>query len=810
MESHINRENSNLGGGNVHDLKIDPLSSIEDDSDGRYNLLFVDDEQGVLKALRRVFVDDNYTVFTAGSAREGLEVLEKEKVQLVISDNKMPGMEGVEFLKIVRERWPDTIRIMLTGYADLDTIMSAVNEGAVYKFITKPWNDDDLQLTVNLALEQYRLIQENRKLKKITLDQQSKIKDFSKLVNQNQVVVGNIFVKTGVVKEKDLEKALKRKKDGELLSETLVRVGMTSESKVVRALQNHLKIDAVDFKSNEVNPEVVKFLPRDFCEKSRLIPISIDKRVVRIAMADPSDIFKCDNISLMTGLTVVPLVAKSSDILAQLDKVYGKARDEDPGEIESISDIDAADEIDIVIDEEDREVDVRELIGSSEIPPIVRVVNAILSEAIRYGASDIHIEAKSKYSVVRYRIDGILQDKIRIPSDQHSSTVSRIKILGKMDIAERRKPQDGRITVKSGNRMVDIRVSTLPTINGEKVVMRILDKSGAIKTLDELGVLPGDMRNIGNMIRKPQGVIISTGPTGSGKTTMLYSILNAMLDRGKNFETIEDPVEYFLDDANQVYVQEKIGLSFASVLRSTLRQDPDVILVGEIRDFETADVVFKAAQTGHTVLTTLHTNNAVASITRLIDVGVKPYIIASALEGIIAQRLVRKVCVHCASETEADRGILNMLRLTADSVGQKVQKGRGCDRCHQTGYLGRTGIFEILMMNNEFKHLISNGYQESELFSMAQSVGMKSLMDAGIEKVRQGETTLEELLRVIGPQVAYERKCAQCEEVIDAKYPYCPSCGALKENLCRHCSIVMEEGWKVCPHCGTGKTAEGL
>jgi len=776
--------------------------------EGGFSLLFVDDEDNVLKALKRIFLEENYKIFTALSAKDALDVMEREKIHLVISDHRMPGMTGTQLLKEIKQKWPETIRIMLTGYADIQSVMGAVNEGAVYKFITKPWNDEDLRLTVSLALQQYVLIQENRKLRDLTRTQRIKIRNYSAIFDENRGVLGNILIKAGVVNKDDLDKAAAEKAEGEFLSDTLVRLGVTTESKIIRALQNHLKLEYLDLKEMPLNHTVVKFLPRELCEKSRLLPIKLDGKHLTIAMADPSDIFKCDNISIMTGLKVVPVIGSSSDILSQLRRVYGESKTEADIDSDELSDLEPLDEIDIVIEEEEKDVNVQELISSSEVPPIIRIVNAIISEAIRYLASDIHIEPKTKYTLVRFRIDGMLHSKIKIPLELHPATISRIKILAKMDISERRRPQDGRITVKTGTRMVDLRVSTMPTINGEKVVMRILDKNASVKRLEELGVMPKDLKKVYQLVKKPQGIIISTGPTGSGKTTMLYSILNAMLQSTKNFETIEDPVEYFLEDASQVYIREKVGLSFASVLRSTLRQDPDVILVGEIRDFETADVAFKAALTGHMVLTTLHTNNSIASITRLIDMGVKPYLISSALEGILAQRLVRKVCGHCKEQAPFERELMDLLKIAQETLGELGYKGKGCEKCNNTGYLGRTGIFEVFVMNDDFRHLISSNYKESELLNMARSDGMKTLMEDGIEKLRHGDTTLEEVLRVIGPQTRHERKCANCKRVIDAKFLFCPYCGSFKQNVCKHCKMPMEKGWLVCPLCGKTSVAD--
>ncbi len=798
------------------DLSLDNQEPQE--APGRFTLLFVDDEEGVLRSLGRIFLEEDYHILTASNASDALAVMEKEKVHLVISDHRMPGMTGAQLLAKVREKWPETIRIMLTGYVDIQSIMGAVNDGAVYKFITKPWNDEDLRLSVSLALQQYALIQENKKLKDLTRKQRGKISKYSGMLDEDKSVLANYLMKSGEVSKDDMVRVIREKEDEETIGEALVRLGVISESGIVKVLQEHLHFEYVDLKEMELRSNVVKFLPRELCEKNRVLPVRIDAKQFTLAMADPSDMYKIDNIATMTSMKVVPVIARSSDILALLKIVYGEVSEPLPqgdtfdGLDEMDLEFEPLDEIDIVIEEDEDQINIDELLSSSKVPPIIRIVNAIISEAIRFEASDIHIEPKTKYTVVRFRVDGMLHNKIKIPSEIHPATVSRIKIIGKMDIAERRLPQDGRITVKSGTRIVDIRVSTMPTINGEKIVMRILDKNASIKNIHELGLQAAELADINVLIKKPQGIIIATGPTGSGKTTMLYSMLNTMLETTKNFQTIEDPVEYFLEEASQIYIKEKTGLSFSSVLRSTLRQDPDVILVGEIRDYETADVAFKAALTGHMVLTTLHTNNTVASITRLLDMGVRPYLLASAMEGVVAQRLVRKNCPHCRREQELDPSLLDLLKISPATLGGKEFKGAGCDRCNQTGYFGRMGIFEVFNMNDAFRHFISSSYKEAELMKMAKSGGMLTLLDDGIEKVKQGLTTLDEILRVLGSQARYDRQCESCKKMIDVNFLFCPFCGSFKHDYCKSCQAHLEGQWEHCPFCGTvkGEEAPGM
>lgn len=774
----------------------------------RFTLIFVDDEENVLFALKRIFMEENYTILLASSAARALEIMEEQQVHLVITDHRMPGMTGAEMLKRIKENWPETIRIMLTGFADVNSIMGAVKDGAVYKFITKPWNDEDLRLTVSLALQQYVLLQENRHLKEVAKCQQATITRYAGLFDESRGMLADILIKEGAVSRDAVESARTLRETGEFLGDTLVRLGNVTENVLIRALQKNLGIDFIELRETDINPAVAGIIPLDVCQRHRIVPVRMETGQLILAMADPSDLMLCDNITRITGLKVVPYIAVSSEIGAALTRAAG-VKDSESG-IEDALDIEPMDEIDIVIEDEEQETSVEELIGSSRVPPIIRVVNSIISEGIRYRASDIHIEPKTKYTVIRFRIDGMLHSKIKIPTDLHPAVISRLKILSKMDISERRRSQDGRITVKSGTRIVDMRVSSLPTMNGEKIVMRILDKSASIKSLDELGVLPDDLKKINMISKKPQGVVIATGPTGSGKTTMLYSLLSSMMNSSRNFETIEEPVEYFLEEANQVSIHEKIGLTFAQVLRSTLRQDPDVILVGEMRDQDTADVAFKAALTGHMVLSTLHTNSAVGSITRLIDMGIKPYIIASALEGIVAERLVRMVCKNCATLVPPDRDMLELLRVPAGFFTGGVYVGSGCDTCNKSGYHGRIGVYEVFIMNEDFRQIIGNAYKESEVLELARSSGMRTLLEDALEKVRLGWTTLDEVLRVIGPCVSLERPCLQCGRTIEAKFVFCPYCGMVRENRCVRCHMPMDADWHHCPFCGEMKSEGGV
>ncbi|AYH43269.1 ATPase, T2SS/T4P/T4SS family [Azoarcus sp. DN11] len=720
----------------------------------RYRLLIVDDEPAILKALARTFRAEAYEIVTASNGSEALAQMRDAPVQVVISDYMMPGMNGAELLKQVKTLYPDAIRIMLTGHADTGAVMGAINEGAVYKFILKPWNDDDLRVTVSLALEQFDLVQKNRALTQENAKKSKEISALSRLAVSNRSQLGMMLHKKNLLTSAQVQELTRQQGlQKEPLIKLLLDRGWVSEKSLRKILREDLLVEEVSLGEFRVDAAVAELIPRGFCEKQLVVPLKLEGRRLLLAVADPMDSGLIDDVRFTAGLDLKVVMADTAAIRAKIAELYG-----DRGEGVDIRDlatmvgsVDPYEGIEVVIDDVE-DVPLDELLASTNDPPAIRLVNAIILEAMRLGASDIHIQPRTKNVVVRLRIDGVLQDKIQIPHALHGPLVSRLKIMAELDISERRRPQDGRLTVKSPLRIVDLRISTLPTINGEKVVMRILDRNSAVLSLAGLGFGESGLAKVRVMVDKPQGLLLATGPTGSGKTTTLYSLLQANASPAKNYITIEDPVEYYLDNAGQVLVKEKIGLTFPVVLRSILRQDPDVLLIGEIRDLETAEVAFHAALTGHQVLSTLHTNSAMATIARLLDVGLKPFIIASALEGVIAQRLVRRICRHCRRDLAPDTATLARLGPRFRDTPPPTYIGAGCAECDGTGYRGRLGLYEILLPDEVMRDLIARGASTKELAAHARAGGHESLWDDAWSKVARGDTTIAEVLRVLGPE----------------------------------------------------------
>lgn len=718
---------------------------------GRYRLLFVDDEPNVLSALQRIFRQENYDIVTAPSAPEALQLLQKLPVHLVLSDFKMPGMNGADFLKTVKERHPDVMRIMLTGHADTGAVMGAVKDGAVYKFILKPWHDDDLRVTVALALEQYDLRLRNRQLQEENIKKAKEIGALAKLSGSHRSQLAILLHKRGLLNERQLQEIYKlQQARKESVLKVLLEKQWVSESAIRELLRRELIAEEVQLAEFEIDAAVMELVPRGYCSRNGVVPLKLEGRRLLLAMADPLDTGLLDELRFASGLEIEPVMADLAAIEQKILESYGE-REGLQDATSLLADSDPMEGIEIVIEDDDT-VTLEELLHSTEEPPAIRLANAILLEALRLGASDIHIQPRIKSVVVRYRIDGLLSDKIHVPHHLHPALVSRIKIMAELDISERRRPQDGRITVKTPLRIVDLRISTLPTLNGEKIVMRVLDRNASIHRIEGLGLESRDLAKVLHMVAKPQGIILATGPTGSGKTTTLYSLLQHDATPTRNYVTLEDPVEFCMDSAGQVLVRDKIGLSFATVLRAMLRQDPDVILLGEIRDQETAEVAFHAALTGHLVLSTLHANSATATIARLLDLGLRPYVMASALEGIIAQRLVRRVCTACREACPVDPMVRAKLGpIFADYQGLD-SRGRGCDQCHGSGYRGRLALYEVMQLNDELRERIAEGAAMREIQQAHQRTGGISLLQDGLEKVSKGLTSCSELLRVLGPQ----------------------------------------------------------
>jgi type II secretory ATPase GspE/PulE/Tfp pilus assembly ATPase PilB-like protein/DNA-binding response OmpR family regulator len=717
-----------------------------------YRLLLVDDDPNVLSALRRVFRLESYELLFAQNSDEALRILEDKPVHLIISDHMMPGMSGSELLGRVRERWPDTIRIMLTGHADTEAVMGSVKGGAVYRFILKPWNDDDLRLSTALALEQYELLKRNRSLERENKKQQSELDVLVKNSGANRSQLAILLHKKGLLNTQQVQQLHKEVQVSKTpVMHQLMESGWVDSQKIYQLLRQDLMFEEIDLREFKVDPELLALVPKQICTRQLVLPVRVTGKRLRLAMVDPLDMGLIEELGFMTGYSIHPLLCELGQMKASLTNTFGDFSTQLDDVNTVIGGSDPYESIEVILDDDADAENLEQLLGGAEEPSAVRLVNAIILEALRLGASDIHIHPRTRQIVVRYRIDGVLQDKIQVPPTLLSALVSRIKVMAELDITERRRPQDGRITVKAPMRIVDLRISTLPTINGEKIVMRVLERQSAAQSLEGLGLSAHNFKRLLHVVNKPQGIVLATGPTGSGKTTTLFALLQHEASSAKNYVTIEDPVEFHVDLAGQVPVRERIGLSFASILRAILRQDPDVILLGEIRDVETAEVAFHAALTGHLVFSTLHTNSATATIARLFDLGLKPYILASALEAIIAQRLVRRICPHCRERFSPDPAVLGSLGKSFLDDRLEFYRGRGCQHCNE-GYKGRIGIHEVLTMSDALRDAISQGGSMSKLQAVAREQGMTTLLDDAREKLGQGLTTVAEVLRVLGPQ----------------------------------------------------------
>ena len=560
-------------------------------------------------------------------------------------------------------------------------------------------------------------------------------------MSKKHIFLGDFLLEQGLISEDQLKKALKYQKDsGKLLGRSLIELGFVSEKDVIKALSEQMGVPYVSLKNYKIDPAILKLISEDFARAKKVIPLfEIDGKLT-VGMVNPLDVVTLDALSRITKRHIEPVVCHEKDIEDAIRHYYS-GKDYLKKAAKDFSSFDS---------EEKDSINEFRLRQQAEETPVVKLVNLILSQAVKDGVSDIHIEPRQKSLSVRYRIDGVLQEVFSPPKDMQLAIASRIKILSSLNIAERRLPQDGRIRTQIDGRQIDFRISTFPTMYGENIVIRVLDQEQMSFTLHDLGMNDKIKEKFLNDLHKPHGIILVTGPTGSGKSTTLYASLRELDTPEKNIMTLEDPVEYYIDTVRQAPVNPKIGLTFANALRSVLRQDPDIIMVGEIRDRETAEIAIQAALTGHLVLSTLHTNNAAGAITRLLDMEIPPYLIASSVICVLAQRLVRKICPACRVPHNPEKALYANLSLVVDGNSEDIQfyKGKGCPKCKNTGYRGRLGVYELLEFDNFIREMILHRVTTGEIESYAVQNEMTTLFQDGVDKAAKGLTTLEEVFRV--------------------------------------------------------------
>jgi type IV pilus assembly protein PilB len=555
--------------------------------------------------------------------------------------------------------------------------------------------------------------------------------------------LGELLVRNELINDQQLHDALAdQKAQGGRLGSSLIKLGFVKEEQLSAFLSKQYGVPSINLSEFEIAVDVIRQIPPEVAQKYQIVPVNRAGSTLIVAMNDPSNIFAIDDIKFMTGFNVEVVVATESSIKAAIDQYYDQSA--------SLADVMGdLDDIDLELVDDDDDVDVRELERATEDAPVVKLVNLILTDAIKKKASDIHIEPYEKSFRVRYRIDGVLYESMKPPMKLRAAIISRLKIMAEMDIAERRLPQDGRIKIKlPGGKDMDYRVSCLPTLFGEKMVLRLLDKSNLQLDMTKLGYEEEPLKWFKEAIHKPFGMVLVTGPTGSGKTVSLYSALAELNDSTLNISTAEDPVEFNFAGINQVHMHEEIGLNFANALRSFLRQDPDIIMIGEIRDFETAEIGVKAALTGHLVLSTLHTNDAPSTISRMLNMGIEPFLVASAVNLITAQRLGRRVCAECKVVEDVSKQALLDAGVSPEEVDDYVcYKGQGCSTCNNTGYKGRVGIYQVMPMFEEIRELVLAGANTAEIKRESMRLGVKTMRQSALSKLKEGVTSFEEVLR---------------------------------------------------------------
>lgn len=548
--------------------------------------------------------------------------------------------------------------------------------------------------------------------------------------------IGSVLVDTGLVTDADMVRARSlQAQNGDSLTRVLVEEGMVSEVDLAKMLAKHIGVEYLSLNDVTIDPAAAVLIPESLARRYAAIPIKFEDDALVVAMADPGNVLVVDDIRAITALRIIPKIASRSEIDDAIRRL-GRY-DDSVADLADLVGGDAADE------------DLSKIEAAVEEAPIVKLVNTLITRAVNERASDLHVEPGEKNLRVRFRIDGVLHEVMSTPRSVSGAVVSRLKIMADLDIAERRVPQDGRVSLRVAGRPIDLRVATLPTIHGEKVVLRILDKEDAVLDLKSLGFLPHSLDRFEQSYTKPYGAILVTGPTGSGKTTTLYSALNILNSPDRHIITVEDPVEYRLAGVVQVQVNRKAGLQFSTVLKSILRSDPDVVLIGEVRDAETAKIAVEAALTGHLVLTTLHTNDSASSVNRLVDMGVEPYLVASALDSILAQRLARRLCDRCKQTKPATPELVRQMGMNPDDGPLTIYTAVGCKACADTGYRGRVAIVEVLLVSEEIQRMAVERRPSDEIKALAVEQGMMTLRQDGMEKVKLGMTTLEEVLRVV-------------------------------------------------------------
>jgi type IV pilus assembly protein PilB len=570
--------------------------------------------------------------------------------------------------------------------------------------------------------------------------------------------IGDLLVKENLITQQQLKEALEHQRvHGGRLGHCLIKLGFVTDDEITAILSRQYGVPSINLSFFDVDPGVVKLIPVETAQKYQIMPLSRVGSTLTIAMIDPTNVFAMDDIKFMTGFNIEPVVASETAIRESIDKYYGTTHSIELKKVmEDIAVVDSklvdGDDTSLEVASEEEAIDLEGLEQAAEEAPIVKLVNLILSNAVKRGASDIHLEPYEKEFRVRFRIDGVLNAVMNPPLKLKDAITSRLKIMAKLDISEKRLPQDGRIKIKMKNegkiKELDFRVSVLPTLYGEKVVLRLLDKDNLMLDMTRLGFEPDPLKRFEAAILKPYGMVLVTGPTGSGKTNTLYSSIARLNKIDTNIMTAEDPVEFNLAGINQVQMKEQIGLNFAAALRSFLRQDPNIILVGEIRDFETAEIAVKAALTGHLVLSTLHTNDAPSTISRLMNMGIEPFLVATSVHLICAQRLIRRVCKDCKEEAATPpQALVDAGFSPAEAKKLVTFRGKGCQTCNGTGYKGRVGLYEVMEINDDLRELILIGASGIELKKKAIEHGMITLRGSGLQKLRDGVTTMEEVLR---------------------------------------------------------------